>query len=70
MDEKEFEYNGILLKAVPMKEFKEVCDLCYFYNNGCGYAFNNDLRPSCLAIKRKDKKNVIFVEVKEWRKLN
>ena len=70
MDEKEFEYNGTLLRAVPMKELKEVCDECYFYNNGCGYAYFYDLRPSCLDIKREDETNVIFIEVKEWRKLN
>ena len=31
MDEKEFEYNGILLRAVPMKELKEVCLLDQAY---------------------------------------
>ena len=63
MNENEFEYNGVKLKAVPMNELKEECEDCYFYNNGCGYTSFTDLRPSCLAIRRADETNVIFVEV-------
>lgn len=65
MNENEFKYNGVKLKAVPMKVLKEVCDECYFYNNGCGFAFINGLRPNCLAIRRADETNVIFVEVED-----
>ena len=65
MNEKEFEYNGIKLRSVPMSELADPCEGCYFLNNGCGFAFINDLRPSCLAIKREDKTNVIFIEVKD-----
>lgn len=65
MNEKEFEYNTVKLKATPMNELKKDCEDCYFHNNGCGYAFLNNLRPSCLAIRREDQTYVIFVEVKD-----
>ena len=64
MNENEFEYNGIKLRAIPVDELKGVCEGCYFNNNDCGYTFLTDLRPSCLAKKRVDETNVIFVEVK------
>ena len=64
MNEKEFKYNGVKLKAVPADELKEPCEECYFNNNDCGYDFLTDLRPSCLAKKRKDETTVVFVEVK------
>lgn len=63
MNEKEFKYNGIKLKSIPAGELKEPCEECYFNNNDCRYAFLSDLRPSCLAIRRADETNVIFVEV-------
>ncbi len=65
MNENEFEFEGIKLKAIPIDELKEPCEDCYFYNNGCGYAYFYDLRPDCLAIRRVDETNVIFVEVKD-----
>lgn len=64
MNEKEFEYNGVKLKAVPINELKDTCVDCYFHNNGCDDSFIDGLRPSCLDINRKDETNVIFVEVK------
>lgn len=67
MNEKEFEYNGIKLKAIPMSELKEECEECYFYNNGCGHASFSDLRPSCLAVEREDKTSVVFVKIKELK---
>lgn len=63
MNENEFEYNGIKLRAIPVDELKGVCEGCYFNNNDCGYTFLTDLRPSCLSKKRVDETNVIFVEV-------
>lgn len=65
MNENEFKYNGIKLRAIPVDELKEPCEGCYFNNNDCGYTFLTDLRPSCLAIKRVDETNVIFVEVED-----
>lgn len=67
MNEKEFEYNGIKLKAIPNDELKEPCKECYFHNNGCGYAFFNELRPDCIAIKRTDETDIIFVENKKFQ---
>lgn len=65
MNEKEFEYNSIKLKAIPVDELKGLCEGCYFNNNDCGYTFFTNLRPSCLAIRRADETNVIFVEVED-----
>lgn len=49
------------------KTFKVIqsdkCEGCYFYNNGCGHSSFTYLRPSCDKFSRKDKTNVIFVEV-------
>ena len=63
MNENEFKYNGIKLRAIPVDELKKPCAGCYFNNNDCGYTFLTDLRPSCLSKKRVDETNVIFVEV-------
>lgn len=55
-----FEYNGIKLKAVPVKE---MCDGCYFSNNinNCISALFNGLRPLCVGVIG----SVIFVEVED-----
>ena len=65
MNEKEFKYNGVRLKAVPVSEAIDSCEGCYFLNNDCGYSFSNKLRPSCIDYYREDKKDVIFVEVED-----
>lgn len=63
--EKEFEYNGIKLKVVPMDKLKESCKDCYFFKNDCGYSYINELRPACMWINREDTTDVIFVEVED-----
>lgn len=63
--EKEFEFKGIKFKSIPMSESVDPCEGCYFLDNDCGYTFLSDLRPSCLAIKREDQTNVIFVEAED-----
>lgn len=62
MNENEFEFEGIKLKAKEIS-ISLGCENCYFHNWHCNSLVNNKLIPSCIDSLRKDGKEVIFVEV-------
>lgn len=62
----EFEYEGVRLKCV--KDVSEIpCNGCYFdvEEFPCFCRIDFPERIECLGFKRKDKTDVVFVEVEE-----
>lgn len=56
-----FKFGLVTLKCVQ-NDNHESCDGCYLYKvDACAY--NNEYVGPCVASRRKDKENVIFVKV-------
>lgn len=63
MNENEFEFEGIKLKAEKMPSNNMSCEKCYFHNMDCDLFHDKKLIPGCMDFERKDKREVVFVEV-------
>ena len=59
-------YNGVKLEVVVESEESEYCNGCYFQDKGieCCLAKQAKTIGPCRGCKRKDKKDIIFKEVK------
>jgi hypothetical protein len=57
LDENEFEFEGVKLKAVT----EMGCGRCYFMHRQCGDIRRNGQRPPCRTAERADRKSVVFV---------
>ena len=62
-----FEYDGKKLQVI--EDPFEVCDECYFAKENDCIKFC-EITGKCTNIKRKDKRNVIFKEIKDMNKEN
>ena len=61
-----FSYNGTTLKTVEQSDTENVCNGCYFKSNFMFLCYkNNEITDECCDIRRIDKKDVIFKEVKK-----
>lgn len=56
-----FQCGLIKLKCIKCDDGQHSCDGCFF----CGKCFFFEITGYCSSINRKDKNNVIFIEVKE-----
>ncbi|MFR8990682.1 MAG: hypothetical protein ACLVH9_05890 [Fusobacterium sp.] len=63
MDENKFKYNGVELKSEEIPKHDKNCEKCYFCNVDCELLYDKKLIPDCMEFARKDKRDVIFVEI-------
>lgn len=63
MNENEFEYNGRKFKTTEIELCNFSCEGCSFSKTHCFNLAGKKLIPGCMGFERKDKKDVIFVEV-------
>ena len=56
-----FKYNGVKLKVRKKATFEECCD-CYFNHKS---RYLECSKAICLFLRRSDKQNVLFEEIKE-----
>lgn len=65
-----FSYNGTKLEVVEQslenKDTENACNGCYFKSNFMVLCYkNNEITGECSCIRRTDKKDVIFKEIKK-----
>lgn len=65
-----FSYNGTKLEVVEQslenKDIENACNGCYFKSNFMVLCYkNNEITGECSCIRRTDKKDVIFKEIKK-----
>lgn len=63
MDENKFKYNRVELKSEEIPKHDKSCEKCYFCNVDCELLYDKKLIPDCMEFARKDKRDVIFVEI-------
>ena len=62
-----FGYKGVNLEVVEVEDKYSCCDGCYFYNmKYCRFEKVSNITGFCGAGCRKDKRHVVFKEMKVW----